>query len=266
MRFGLLLQVGALVGLMGCTDHLHIGEDGFFAFALTADTPASVEAEDSAMYVAEQRIELPLRPPTDAQLAELGEGADALPWARRPWVTRGDYELEVDYTLINLEDSRVRVTLSINGINEFHEYMPGFVVDDDEIIAELNQWERVVELDPQERRFGTIREEQLDEVAVDLATVVNGVANAHQVVHPDNHSGSDVRSSGFVPDVVAALTGIRASLVVIGDAGSPPPEVLVEMTVRVRDERGVVLDQEEGRWELPDVELFLPSSLMMEEE
>ncbi|MBJ70646.1 MAG: hypothetical protein CMN31_04780 [Sandaracinus sp.] len=245
----------------GCSDQEYVGEDGFYAFAITEDTPAFFETEDAALFLVEERIELPLRAPTDAQLAELSEGAEELPWARRPWVERHDYELELDWVLINLDDEGRTVTITVNGINEFHEYMPGFVVDDEEVIAEFAQWERTVRVGPQERLFGTIREEQLDEVAVDLATVVNGVSNANQVVHPDNHSSRDPRSMQFVPAIVPALTGVRVGLRSAG-AGN----LVMEVTARVRDTEGRVVSNVENAWELPEPEIFMPSSLMAEEE
>lgn len=257
-----LLAVGLL---SACSNQVHIGENGFFAFALTEATPAAAVVEDSAMYIAEQRIMLPLEAPTGEEFGALSNGAEGLPWDRRPWVTRGDYEVEIDYVLVNLEESVVDITIVINGINEFHEYMTEFVVDEEEIIPDYAQYERRVELQPQERRFGTIREENLDEVAVDLATVVNGATNANQVVHPDNHSSSDARSMRYIPSIVPALTGVRAGLLVIGSAEAPPPRVLVELTVRVRDERGIIVEEIDA-WETPMAAPFFPSSLVVEEE
>ena len=261
-RYPALLLAGLL---SACTNQVHIGENGFFAFALTRMTPPAVVVEGSALYITEQRIVFPLEEPTGEEFSELRTGAEELPWDRRPWVTRGDYEVEVDYVLVNLEDSVTDVTIVINGINEFDEYVPGFAVDEDEIVPDFSQYERRVELEPQERRFGTIREESLDEVAVDLATVVNGATNANQVVHPDNHSSSDPRSMRSVPSIVPALTGVRAGLVVLGSAEAPPPSVLVELTVRVRDERGVLVDPADA-WDTPEPALFFPSSLNEEAE
>ncbi|MBX3247966.1 MAG: hypothetical protein KF901_12370 [Myxococcales bacterium] len=255
MRMLGLFGIAALVAV-GCTNHEYLGEDGLFAFAITEDTPPFVETEDGNLYIVEERIELPLEAPTAEEMAALSQGVDGLPWARRPWVERGDYELRIDWALINLDDSRRAVDLVVNGINEFHEYMPGFVVDDDEVIPEFAQWERSIVLEPLERRTGTIREEQLDEVAVDLATVVNGVTNANLVVHPDSHSSLDPRVQAFIPEIIPALVGVR-----VGLRSASPVNVAVELTVRVRDERGILADDPAEAWELPVPEIFEPSSL-----
>jgi hypothetical protein len=253
-----LLPLLLIAALGSCSDTQHVGPDGFFAFAMTAATPPIASADDTGLYIVEQRVLLPIEAPTEAELAALAP-ADGLPFPRMPWVVRGDYEVEVDYVLINLDDASTRVTVAFDGINEFNEYMPGFIIDDDELIAELHQWERIIDLEPLERRIGTVREENFDEVAVDLATVVNGVTNAHQVVHPDNHSSTDRRSMAFVPAVVPALTGLRAVLAVVGEGEAP--NVALEWTIRVRDERGVIVAEDEA-WQLPEPAPFLPSSVM----
>lgn len=254
------LLVGA-VAFSGCTDEQFIGEDGFIAFALTDTTPAFVEGEEESLFLVEERIELPVRVPSDTQMAELvsGAGEVAIPFARLPWVQRHDYEIEVDYVLINLDDSRSSVDVVINGFNEFHEYLPGVIFDDDEIIPEFAQWERFIVLEPLERRFGTIREEEFDEIAVDLATVVNGVSNANQIVHPNNHSSTDRRSQEFIPEVIPALTGLR-----VGLRATSTSNVVIEITVRVRDVSSRIVSPANA-WELPVPELFLPSSVMVVE-
>ena len=76
----------------------------------------------------------------------------------------------------------------------------------------------------------TIREEDLDEVAVDLATVVNGAPNSNEVVYYDNKSYKDPRSMKFVPKVVPGLAGMR-----IGLRATEAGRWLLEASVRVRD-------------------------------
>ena len=249
-----------LVALVGCSDDQLIGEDGFYAFAMTQGTPPTFEGEEGEQFfVVEERIEFPIEIPTDMEMAEL-EASMPAPYARMPWVVRGDYEIEIDWVLINLMDARRDVTIQLNGINEFHEYSPGFVVIDEEAVSEFNQWERTIRLEPFERRFGTIREEEIDEIAVDLATVVNGAPNPHLVVHPENQM-DDPRTSPFIPEVVPALTGIRAGLRTTASA-----DIVIEMTVRIRDDEGKVVRNLDNAWELPVPELVLPSALLPMEE
>ena len=257
---GGLLFIGALTALVatGCAERTHLGENGFFAFAMTENTPAFFQNEDEALFLVEHRVELPIEPPTqdDRRMLRMGANDVDVPYSRLPWVQRGDYEIEVDWVLINLDDESRTVVFQANGINEFHEYMPGVSEGEEEALPDFSQWERRIRLDALERRFGTIREEELDEVAVDLAIVVNGVTNANQVVHPDNHSTSDRRSMQFVPDVVPALVGLRVGMLATG-AGN----IVAEFTVRVREVRNILVEEDE-RWNLPTPELFAPASVV----
>ncbi|MEM9073717.1 MAG: hypothetical protein AAGE52_34825 [Myxococcota bacterium] len=246
--------LAAMVATVGCSDRQLIGEDGFHAFAITEDTPPIFVSEDGdEFFLVEQRIEFPIQTPTDRQMAEL-EAMATEPFARMPWVVRGDYELEIDYVLINLDDAQREVAVIINGFNEFHEYVPGFAEGEEEAVADFAQFERIVRLEPLERLRGTIREERLDEVTVDLATVVNGVTNANLVMHPENEQ-TDPRIAPFVPAVVPALTGVRMGLRATG-AGN----VLIELTIRVRDEAGKIVPIDR-MWELPEPELIAPADI-----
>lgn len=252
-RWAALLPVLALAS---CADHDHVGEVPFYQFAIEETTPAFFEGEDASFFLVEQRVELTLDPPSDSEMADLSAEAPA-PFPRMPWARKGDYAIEIDWALINLDDRAHRVLVAFNGINEFHEYVPGVQEGEEEIIPDLSQWERTIELGPLERRFGTVREAELEEVAVDLATVVNGAPNANQVVHRDNHSATDPRSQMYVPEVIPALVGVRAAL---GMSGSAPGNIVLELTVRVRDEEDKIVDFEDA-WELPEPTPFTPEAV-----
>jgi hypothetical protein len=119
--------------------------------------------------------------------------------------------------------------------------------------------ERNHELDPGERRTLTVREEELDEMAVDLATVVNGAPNSNEVVYFENQSGHDERSQAYIPPVVPALVGLRTGLRVQAgeDATSAPPAAL-EIAVRVRDVRDRLVGVGQASWTLPEPAQFVP--------
>jgi len=251
LRFAVCLSVSAL---FSCADHDHVGEVPFYQFAITEDTPAFFAGEDASFFLVEQRVELTLDPPTDSEMSDLTAEAPA-PFPRMPWAEQGDYAIEIDYALINLDDQTHDVFVSINGINEFNEYVPGVQEGEEEIVPDLSQWERTIELGPLERRSGTVREAELEEAAVDLATVVNGAPNANQIVHPDNHSASDPRSQMYIPEVIPALVGVRAGLGMSGDAAG---NIVMELTVRVRDESDKIVEFEDA-WELPAPAPFTPA-------
>ncbi|MCZ7687052.1 MAG: hypothetical protein M5U28_53230 [Sandaracinaceae bacterium] len=195
---------------------------------------------DGDVFLVEQRIEIPYRLPTAEELAALGDVGDAqIPYASLPWLRRGDIELQIDYTISNLAtDQTVDVAVTANGFNEFHEYNPGIQIVENEVVPDYSGWERTIRLEPGARVSGTIRQEHFDEIAVDLATVVNGVPNANQIVHPQSHSAVDPRQQMFIPDVIPGLVGVRMGLRAIAEAGGAPPTLVMELTLRAFDLRG----------------------------
>lgn len=236
---------------------------GAWAIAVQPDTPPFFESEDGNLYIVEQRVEFEFREPTAEEAAELGNVAGVnIPYPTLPYVRRDDIEVQVDWTLSNVSDSTVTVSVTVNGINEFNEYNPGVQVIDEELVVDFAQWERTVLLDPGERRTGTIREEELDEVAVDLATVVNGVPNANQIVYFENQSFNDRRSMLYMPDVIPALTGVRIGIRSQGtDGDGNPIPVLLEFTVRIRDNREILVQGDDEPWPLPTPTLFGPADI-----
>jgi hypothetical protein len=244
MREGAVFAiVSVLLGGAGCIEERRYIGDGLYQVALTESTAPAFEGEDGALFIVEQRVELPVRVPTDIALQDLSEAAsrfEGLPFPRMPWVERGDLGIEVDFTLSNLDDAERQVAVIINGFNEFHEYMPGVTVIDEEPTADFSQWERLYELEPRQRIDGTVREEDFDEAAVDLATVVNGAPNSNAVVFFENKSSRDERSRAFIPEVIPGLCGFRLGLRATG-AG----RIVLEATVRVRDAGDRLADEQD---------------------
>jgi hypothetical protein len=248
----------ALVALSACTDERrYLGEGGLFQVALTSSTEPAFASDDGALYIVEQRVELPVPEPPRTVLADLREGAsryEDLPFPRLPYVARGDLEIEVDFTLHNLDGGARAVAVIVNGYNEFHEYQPGVTVIDDEPTPDFSQWERLYLLEPRQRIARTIREEEFDEMAVDLATVVNGAPNSNAIVFFENKSSDDERSRAFIPAVIPGLAGFR-----IGLRATEAANVLLEATVRVRAASDRLADEGTLLFRI-DPEPFMPVS------
>jgi hypothetical protein len=254
-------------------DQRFVSPDGssLWQLALTADTPPFYSDGDVTVFLIDSRIELPVRAPTDAELESLSQddGTGLTPYARRPWVNRHDYELQLDYVVSNLENTRQTVTVTVNGFNEFHEYNPGVSVVGDEVVIDFAQWEKTYVLEPGQRITGQVREEELDEVAVDLATVVNGAPNSNQVVYFENQSDHDERSQMYIPSHVPALTGLRAGLRAQAEPQGPmdtpaAPRIAPETSVHARDVDDRLISSGQTAWTLPVPELFAPVVPMME--
>lgn len=219
--------------LCACSaERRYLGDGQLYQVALDADTPPALVSEDGNLYIVETRVELPIRAPRADQLAALQRGAAGLPFPRAPWVNRDDLAIQFDFTLSNLDASAHDVDVIIDGANEFFEYVPRVIETDEEPPIPLHaQWERRYRLQARERRAGTVREEELDEMAVDLATVVNGAPNSDEIVYFENNSSDDPRSRRYIPALIPGLIALRFGLRTTGAA-----PLLLEATIRVRDE------------------------------
>ncbi len=246
---------------VGCVpEQRYVAADGGgpWAIAIDENTPPFFMSRDGTLYILEQRIEIPYRQPTQQErAAESHIGNMQIPWSHLPWLTRGDVEIQIDYTISNLDTANgASVAVTVNGFNEFQEYNPGVEVVDNKIVPDYSGWERTIHLDPGARYSGTVRQEQLDEVATDLATVVNGAPNANLVLHPNSQSALDPRVQAYIPDVIPELLGVRMGMRAQGDT---PPKLLLEMTVRVTDVRGVLVQGDAQPWTQPTPALFGPA-------
>lgn len=240
-----LLWCGAVLAIVGCDDdRVYVGEDKLYQVAMTAETPAAIESEEGgALFIVEQRADLPIKVPTSAELADRTAGARAyrgLPFPRLPWVERGELELQIDFTLSNLDDQDREVDVIVNGANEFDEYVPGVTIVEEDPIPLHSQWEKRYEVKANSRISGTVREEDLDEAAVDLATVVNGAPNSDEVVYFENKSTTDPRSKKYIPEVIPGLVAVR-----LGLRTNQAATLLLEASIRVRDVGDKLADEDE---------------------
>jgi hypothetical protein len=221
----------------------YIGDGKLYQVAITADTvPALSIDEEAALFIVETRAELPVRAPTAAERSALARAS--VPFPRLPWVARDDIAIQVDFTLTNLDAEPHNIDVILNGANEFHEYVPRVLMDDEQAIPLHSQWERRYDLGARQRLAATVREEELDEIAVDLATVVNGAPNSDEIVYFENNSASDQRSKPFIPKVIPGLIALRFGL-----RATEAVNVLLEVSVRVRDEADKLAHDDEPRLE-----------------
>jgi hypothetical protein len=255
------LAFGSLIAFFaaGCLgqDEEFVGDTGFYAFAMTEATPAFATGDETSVFLVEMRVEFPIVAPTDEEMADLMLQAPA-PYARMPWVEVGDLAMEMDVTVKNLMPEAREVTVTINGFNEFDEYVPIVEVIDDEPVPQYSQWERTTRIDANETFEWTVDERELDEVAVDLATVVNGAPNPQQVVHFESQSGLDPRTDPYIPAVVPGVTGFRFGLM-----ATAASNLVFEASIRIRDVGDKLhTDEDEDPWVLPVPTPFTPAIVM----
>jgi hypothetical protein len=215
---------------------------------LTADAqPAYVTEDDEPVFRVDRAFSLRITPPSARALAALAEApADVRgPYPRLPWVGLRDLDLQLDYALENQGSEATVVTITLNGVNEFHYYAPG--------PENFHQWEQRVALAPGERIHGSVTDVELAEVAVDLATVVNGAPNSNLVVDARSQSDRDPRVAPFIPPTIPGLVGIRAGL----ETGAALPLTLT-LSIRGSDHGDRAAKRSERTWMLPMAAPFTP--------
>jgi len=263
-----VLGLATVGGLFGCAQDQQFEGAGVYAFAMDESVPPIMSSMmDGDIYWIEQRINLPIVEPTADEMAALNmiPAGMTLPWPRMPWVQRGDLDLEVDVTVSSLQtpdpsdpNATDRVTLTVNGINEFDEYVPGIETTREGFLIHFSQWERAFDIKRGERRTFTIRQEEISEVATDLATVVNGAPNPNEIVYFANQSDHDPRALPYIPPVIPGLVGMRVGLMTFGQV-----RLVAETSIRVHDNASKRAEDGTTPWAIPMQRQFITTDVYM---
>jgi len=242
-----------VVGLSGCLEEQRYAVERARVYMPPDSAPAFEDDDDKPVFVSERVFHLQIRPPSAQTLQSLTQAAQGkhLPFPRMPWVERQDLEVRVDYTLENRSDQAVNAMVFLDGIDEFFEYTPG--------PEDFHQYERRLLVQAHRTARGTISELEMDEVAIDLATVVNGAPNTALVVQFQSQSGRDPRVQQYIPDTVPGLVGFHMGLQSAGlGGGETAPDLELTLSVRVQDHGDRISSRGEPHWELPTPVPFVP--------
>lgn len=178
-----------------------------------------------------------------------------------PYVKVDDIAVEIEYTIKNLDlDNEGTVRVALDGANEFFEYDPTILMldpgDDEAPPAPSLQGDIPQTIPPGGEVTGTFREDQLEEMSVDLDEVTRGNVSpfrAQQTVDdrdalsfqpltplmfdmdgnplPQDPMGDPIPRAAF-PHV------IRVDLTL-----KPSTHMVLDYDVRIRDKRGIVDDK-----------------------
>lgn len=250
---GLAMAAHALVGVgcdSGATRHLSP-----VSVALSEGVPPIYDDGELTIYEAKTALELPIIAPSDAALERLWS-APSDPFERQPWITSDDVEVQVNWTLSNLDEQSHRVWVMIDPHNEFGRYEPALVVTDDEATRDFSGIDMLFDLPgvgaapgaPEPRQSGTFTFDDMAELALDFATVFKILRDAVPANPEDedrrgtllnyafnvrNRSYNSPLLAPYAPAVVPGLTGFD-----FGVRSDEPVNVALEIVVEVRDRRG----------------------------
>ena len=249
-RLWLLLVAGS-VGLSACTDDDTRRLDPVSVAMIGDASFAPVYSDDElTIYETKTSLMLPIVAPRPAQLERLGSDASD-PFERLPWVGRDDVLVQVTWTLSNLDATSHNVWVMLDPWNEFGRYEPAVHIEDDTAVRDFSGIDMLFALpglddDAEPRIVGTFTFDDMDELAVDFATVfkiLNDAApvdaeeedpRATLINHAFNVRDRSHRSpllAPYRPSVVPGLVGFDFGL-----RTSEPANVALEIVVEMRDE------------------------------
>jgi hypothetical protein len=251
----MLLASAALGGLItGCGDE-ETHRLPPLSVALADTLPPVYDDGELTIYEAKTSLMLPIVAPSDAELTSLSaEPSD--PFEREPWVTSEDIELQVTWTLSNLDAADRSVWVMIDPYNEFGRYEPAIVVTDEEAVRDLSGIDMLFLLpgtgseagQAEPRVVGTFTFDDMAELAVDFATVFKILRDGAPVDETEDdpretliNYAFNVRNRSYNSPLLAPYHPALTPGLVGFDFGvrtSEPANVALEIVVEVRDRRG----------------------------
>jgi hypothetical protein len=210
------------------------------------------------IYEAKTSLLLPIKAPAPAQLDALeNPTTDTDPFARAPWVQQSDVQIQVTWTLSNLDDDDHDVWLMLDPWNEFGRYEPAIHMDGDRAVRDLSGIDMLFLVpgvksknkgDTGSRVVGTITFDDMDELALDFATVFKILKDAAPVENADGteddprsrlvNNAFNVRDRTYNSPLLAPYRPLVVPGLVGFDYGvrtSEPANVAVEIVVELRD-------------------------------
>jgi hypothetical protein len=214
------------------------------------------------IYEVKKGVAFPILAPDDQTRRELGQ-MEVEPYGRYPWVTIEDIGVQVSWTISNLDDEEHVVELLVDPWNEFGRYYPGLQLtdaDNEEFMPNFSGIDRryIVEgkgSGEKSRKFGTYTFSDLEEMAIDLATVMNIIADppeaeseeedprvtfANHAFDWQNRSYEDLLIAYWVPGTIAGLTGLD-----LGFRTYEPATVAIEVAIEIVDKNGKRIREED---------------------
>jgi hypothetical protein len=232
------------------------------------NSPTNMEAgmDDGTgnLVVAKSSLTLPIKPETAADMR-----ADAALAAKLgvmvPYVKVGDLDLEVEYTIKNLDSMPGQAKVELNGANEFFLYDPSMINldpgNDEAPPTPGLDGDVPIDVPAMTTVTGVFREDELLEAAIDLDSITRGNINpfaatlninkneksfqplsAPMLMNPtciQNPADPTCQQTAAGPVVPRAAF---AGIIEVDLVFKPDHHMVLDYTVRVRDHRGIVHD------------------------
>jgi hypothetical protein len=243
---------------------------------------------ETKIYEVKRGLQLPIIQPDAQTMSQLNSSAMD-PYGRQPWLTTSDMKVQLTWSLTNVDANPHAVEIIIDPWNEFGRYWPGMQIADaaeQKLKPNLSAIDIMYPLEGSgagdaSRRSGTFTFSDMNEMAVDFATVLNliefppppppdadpALGNSNLTAYINHaynvlnrsyqdvliNAGSSAHPGSYVPATIAGLTGVDFGLRTYESAN-----IALELSVEVVD-LGNHKVQEEGE----SVQLLAPTATVI---
>jgi len=193
-----------------------------------------------------------------------------------PYVKVGDLDIEVEYTIHNLDTKPGQAKVDLNGANEYFVYDPTLIVldpgDDEAPPTPPLAGDIPIDVPAGGSVDGVFREDELLEASVDCDQVTRGHVNPFAAVLKINKNDPSFQPlSAYVPPAMLGQDpppqtpvgpvvprAAFAELIRVDLVFKPDTHMTLDYTVRVRDHRGIV-DLKGVQSPMAEVVQFMPA-------
>jgi hypothetical protein len=250
--FATIATVAAIVA--GCNNDSSNQQTAPLSLGMTSTITPYYSDPNLTIYEVQKPVALPVRRPGPGQMS--GAPPANTPYTHAPYLLASDEQVEVHYTISNLDDQDYSVFLLVDPWNEFVRWNPGITVVNDDITLPNFGYDKEFLVKAKSRLEGTLTSDDLIEIATKLASVQQLLASpqtmqalaadagpssfnptqvANNIFNPQNRSnGNDPNYTPWIPPVIAGVTGFDLGLRLYNVAGN----IAVEITIDIVDVNG----------------------------
>ncbi len=220
---------------------------------MTSNMGSIYDDGEVTLYEVKMPVLFPIKAPSKEQQAQLNSTPKP-PFPSAPWLLMEKIGVQVTWTLTNLDPDDHAVEVLVDPWNEYGRYWPGMAVvdiQDEELQPNLSGIDILMELPGTasgrpSRKHGTFTFQDMEELAIDFATVMNIIATApppdpnaeydntvtlvNHAFAVENRSHKDLLVKGYIPSVIPGLTGLD-----IGLRTREPANIAIEIVVELVD-------------------------------
>ncbi|HEX2686429.1 MAG TPA: hypothetical protein VHN14_07415 [Kofleriaceae bacterium] len=243
---------GLVAGLAGCTGLTN--DPVYIPGPMTME--AGVADMTGMLSEAKASLQLPIKTETADDMKKRAALATTLAPVMVPYVKVGDIEIDVEWTIKNLDMKPGQAKIELNGANEFFSYDPSIIVlepgNDEAPPTPGLGGDIPIDVPAGGEVSGLFTEDQLREAAIDLDEISRGnfnpfraeltISKNAQMFQPMTPLMPGVDNYMQTPTGPAIPREAFAELIRVDLVFRPNTHMVLEYNVRVRDLRGIMHD------------------------